>query len=383
MDIALPVADKDFDPALAAAAQSGDLSKITAEQYLAWVHREAEDIPSVIRVDLESQKFVEQSKYMPEIKDIKQCPESLQPSDEWVKDVMYSFSELRGVLARLLATQQNKLRVVSVPAMKDVAAWRMFCLGEGEVEENEGYNGIAQNVEDELDQHIVMEKDAGNEGASISDDDYASDASADGTIDGRAGTDEGTAALRESKLRLLAALNSMDTLPTEKQNEESKVKERTEILEFPIWTGTKCHLPTTAMLLQFYQVLTQHLLKLHCEWLHGTGISELRGQWLYGLLARLEKPLYNDTAAVVRSLYRRCSELRSNIDIDAVTFDTDIAALNVLISITGTYFRQADDIGSSLDPLLAALLLDDDVSLDSEGSTSESVNEDNEDDYDD
>jgi len=137
----------------------------------------------------------------------------------------------------------------------------------------------------------------------------------------------------------------------------SAIASSSAIASFAKWKGAKCHQPTTAILLQFDQVLTQRLLTLHCDWLQDSNIDEGRGQWLYGLLARLEKPLYQDAAAVVRSLYRRSCELRACIDEDSGTFDTDIAALNVLISISGTYFRQADCIGN-LDPMFEAMLLD-------------------------
>jgi len=34
-------------------------------------------------------------------------------------------------------------------------------------------------------------------------------------------------------------------------------------------------------------------------------------RWIYGLLARLEKPLYQDAAATIRSLYRSCAQRRA------------------------------------------------------------------------
>ena len=123
------------------------------------------------------------------------------------------------------------------------------------------------------------------------------------------------------------------------------------------WKGNTKQLPTTSLLLQFDQVLTQRLLALHAQWLEdmdyshlqgenvqGTGEDglELRGQWLYGLLARLEKPLYHQAAATVRRLYRCCCVLRSRLHKQSRTFSADLSTLNVLISICGSYFGQSE-----------------------------------------
>lgn len=72
-------------------------------------------------------------------------------------------------------------------------------------------------------------------------------------------------------------------------------------------------------------------------------LSSARGQWLYGLLARLEKPLDRNVASLVRQLYRRCSHLRASLALDSSSFDLQIASLNVLIAITGSYFGQGEE----------------------------------------
>ena len=72
-------------------------------------------------------------------------------------------------------------------------------------------------------------------------------------------------------------------------------------------------------------------------------LTSARGQWLYGLLARLEKPLDRNLASLMRELYRTCSHLRATIDEDDSKFDVQIASLNVLIAITGSYFGQGEE----------------------------------------
>jgi hypothetical protein len=86
---------------------------------------------------------------------------------------------------------------------------------------------------------------------------------------------------------------------------------------------------------------------------------------LYALLARLEKPLYREVAASIRQLYRRCCALRyalsksstslahsdsntattleGGVASSAEAFQSQLALLNMLISICGSYFGQGEE----------------------------------------
>ena len=85
-------------------------------------------------------------------------------------------------------------------------------------------------------------------------------------------------------------------------------------------------------------------------------MSTARALWIYSLLARLEKPVFQDTAAVLRSLYRRCCEQRAALAILAPNDSEDsvectevedpdniLAALNLMIALTGQYFGQGEN----------------------------------------
>lgn len=48
-------------------------------------------------------------------------------------------------------------------------------------------------------------------------------------------------------------------------------------------------------------------------------------------------------ASLLRELYRRCCQLRAALHEDDHTFDVQIASLNVLIVITGSYFGQGEE----------------------------------------
>lgn len=72
-------------------------------------------------------------------------------------------------------------------------------------------------------------------------------------------------------------------------------------------------------------------------------LDPMRTEWLFGLLSHLEPPLHRDTAASVRSLYLRCSQLRQELLAGFEIDDYYLAELNVLISITGNYYGQGEE----------------------------------------
>ncbi|TMW55935.1 hypothetical protein Poli38472_008583 [Pythium oligandrum] len=103
--------------------------------------------------------------------------------------------------------------------------------------------------------------------------------------------------------------------------------------------GTPPHL---RLLLQFDQVLTRRLLTYHTEWLETTeAVSRARAAWIYALLARLDKPVHAEVAAMIRQLLRRCWQLRNDLQ---DTTDTLLKPLNILISITGDFFGQLEEM---------------------------------------
>jgi hypothetical protein len=144
----------------------------------------------------------------------------------------------------------------------------------------------------------------------------------------------------------------INNIPTsaveEEEDEEEEVDEEDEVEVdaanvYVEWAGSESAIPTTSLLLQLDQVMTQRVLSYQVQWLDGIpSVSSARGQWLYGLLARLEKPLDRNIASVVRQLYRRCCALRSTLAADSPSFDVELATLNVLVGITGAYFGQGE-----------------------------------------
>ena len=77
---------------------------------------------------------------------------------------------------------------------------------------------------------------------------------------------------------------------------------------------------------------------MHCGWLGRCALSRNRALWLYALLARLEKPVHRDTAAVLRELVKRLCVLRDALP-DARA--PEAAPLMALLVVAGRYYEQA------------------------------------------
>lgn len=174
-----------------------------------------------------------------------------------------------------------------MPAMKNIAGWLLFCLGEKHsLESREEQGGT--------------DEDAGD----------------DGDIE---------QALKRRKQELPPAVDAAAAASTSAWNGEQAVK------------------PAVALLLQFDQVLTQRLLAMHVDWLLTKPLSSMSGVWLLGLLARCETPLCRDTVSNIRALYRRCTELRSQCGAEEQDEMEQRAMLNILICISGKYFGQGEE----------------------------------------
>lgn len=322
MEQALPVNDCFFDEDI---IQSGDISSLTAEEYLSWVRYQAEQLPDVVRVELDNLDSLskKQTKYMPEIEQIPVCPEILLPNTEWETEVLSSFSELRTLLG-IYGARGTKSRHVPVPPMRNSAAWHLFCLG-SEIRPTSG-----EILDEEDDSCEVIE--IFGEGESKGD-------VANVQVESLSVNIVETDSLHVRKKRLAEELGLEEIIPKD---------EVPDTVTTPEIVYDRNVLPTPSLLMQFDQVLTQALLKHHITWLKESEVmSTNQALWIYSLLARLEKPLFQDTGALIRSLYRRCCELRiQDFDVKkglGEETDDKIARLNLLIVISGKYFGQAEE----------------------------------------
>lgn len=103
--------------------------------------------------------------------------------------------------------------------------------------------------------------------------------------------------------------------------------------------STERYPPLLSIILYLNQNYVVKLLAYHIEWLEKAKFTHEQGEWLYALLLCLEKPLDPDTCALLRSLSRVCSSLRSNL-VDPE--DEILKPLNSIITIISQYFDQKD-----------------------------------------
>ena len=367
-----------------AAAMRGDVVEMTVEQYMCWVREEAKSLPLIGRAEMAEVAEHEQSIYMPPVERVDVCNPKHLPDETWASDTLYTFSDLRRTIAQIAEQQLSKDRAVRVPPMKHSKSWMQFCFGmsaDQYGDEIDIAGVIKQEVDDtqsrEGGDNVGTKDDAGGESREsaamiVENRQDLSDAQAKkrksiDKMEGQ-GEDSDASSLLKSK-RMLAARMGLDdssrsTVPTifegpsepKTTTKTTMSKEISTRLVDGAWKGPHKQLPTTPLLLQFDQVLTQHLISMHCNWLaaiptsssgraamtHTSMLLEERCQWLYGLLARLEKPIYHEAAAVLRRLFRCCCALRASLDESHINFNSDLASLNLLILISGTYFGQSE-----------------------------------------
>lgn len=99
------------------------------------------------------------------------------------------------------------------------------------------------------------------------------------------------------------------------------------------------HNPSLAILMRLDEISRAILFRYHVAWLEEQkNLSYERALWLFALAAVVDSPLDGQTSASFRDLLRKCAELRT----DKKPGDEELCMLNILITIAGDYFGQAD-----------------------------------------
>jgi len=207
-------------------------------------------------------------------------------SDEWSESVVSNFERLRGYLERSKAKGFGGKQTARkpLPTMKDRPSWHIFCVG--------------------------VDEARGNSGAYFADD-YDT---------------------------------TTNTIADEKHKDDDD--DKTE--DIPAWRKNlpeHGYEPSVCLLLQMDQVMVRRVLS-HLAYYVNLGwsvTSGRRAEWIYALLARLEKPVHRDDAAVLFGLLKKLTMARSKID-PGETNRSNLAKLNVLIVIVGKYFEQAGSL---------------------------------------
>ncbi|CAM9920777.1 unnamed protein product, partial [Discosporangium mesarthrocarpum] len=104
----------------------------SAEEYLIRVRIESRDLPGVVEAFVPESVKKEQTSYMPRTEPVPTCPEFLLPREEWQRDVLATFVDLRQYIrywkARGVGSKTAGGRL-PVPALKDRVGWHIFCVG--------------------------------------------------------------------------------------------------------------------------------------------------------------------------------------------------------------------------------------------------------------
>jgi gem associated protein 2 len=237
-------------------------------------------------------------------------------ASEWVDRTLSNFSQLRLYLDHQVAntatstsTSTAAERKLPVPPLKDQTGWHIFCLGEQEARGNVGAYFAHDNDDDD------------NDDNDDNDDETATETET------------------ETKDNRMIADNSTVEQGKEEEPEEPWRRNLPE----------NGYAPTTSLMLQLDQVMTRRVLAhlVHYVQEGWYPCSVQRTLWLYALLARLEKPVHRNEAAVLYALLQALTQTR------AATRSDDrpaLARLNTIIVITGLYFEQGGGFQHVMQP---------------------------------
>ena len=396
-------------------ARRGDFSAFSAEQYLSYVRDQAEQMPVVTRaenIDL-SQYTGRQTKYMPQISSIQSCAEEHMPSKDWEQSVIESFQRLKETIQSKKNSLESIPRNVIVPAMKDERSWFVLCSDKDEVFMDVDKGNCTEGESDDDDD--CSDENSYDEAHFDSGYDFKNDQKDVLISDGQEKSMEPVnqeGFVNEDSMRLLLEQRRIEIQEEErlkKENQQMQIvidnerrrllsedkceeeigvilKERfgeaalasvaatneskailqSNFLQSPTVRWTEPMKPSVPLVLQFDQVLVQKLLNYNVSWIESSNrISASRSQWIYALLVVLELPVYQDTLALLRQLYRRCCNMRSTLrrkeypckdgdergvdtaDIDTIVLEKEkekeLASMNLLIVLTGLYYGQGEN----------------------------------------
>ncbi|XP_047317515.1 gem-associated protein 2-like [Impatiens glandulifera] len=257
-------------------------------EYLRRVRWETSRVPKVKVAKLERNKLKEQTVYMPKIPEIAKCPEHLLPNKQWEDAFLADFSDLRLVLSRL------------EDSGTEVAAAKLF-------PKEENINKLLEN------DITVVQQDFENIMT----------------------TEENSNSVCET----LDSSASPDNTPLSEEKNDSLNLESSNIKPSSCAQNSS---PTMSAIMKMDCVARVSMLRKRISLLeNANAISRNDCVWLFALCAAVDTPFDADTSASVRSLLRKICSLRAE-KIDMDDDDDMVVMLNILATIAGRYFGQAE-----------------------------------------
>eukprot|EP00026_Physarum_polycephalum_P009225 Phypoly_transcript_09339.p1 GENE.Phypoly_transcript_09339~~Phypoly_transcript_09339.p1 ORF type:complete len:325 (+),score=70.47 Phypoly_transcript_09339:51-977(+) len=258
----------------------------TGEDYLRRVRWEARRCPNVVVSAIDPRKYDNrQTQFAALPPPCPPAPAGMAPHIQWETKFLAQFSDLRLSLNHAFAKPKPALSF-NLPHHNDVRGWYLLCFGakekEREREEKEKENRQKKHQDQDTEAMVIDS-------------------------------------------------------PT--QNHEEQQLEINHNISKVTAIGQQALPPLMSIVTHLDQVTVMALVQHHITWLETRPMTQHRAQWIYALLARLEKPLDPDIAASLRSLLRRTSVLRSKL-VDPK--DNMLPVYNILITIVAKYFNQQE-----------------------------------------
>lgn len=280
---------------------------------------------------------------MPVIPSVAVCSPHLLPAKEWEAEFLADFSNLRMKYGEIVPEEQKFSG--PLPSIHNQVGWETFCFGqstspveeetgEGNAPEsiNESTEEAAQPIEGQLtsvDEAIPEGVQSEKLESSLPNLDSVTDFPA---LNASSDEERHDPASKTQKHATEASPLLIKSLI--KNAPKDGVKRKYSELKGP-------HPPLLGILMQLDEVKYAALLRYHIAWLERVdGLPELRAQWLFALSVAVDKPLDAQTMAAYRALLRRCASLRAS---KASAEDEELHRLNMLITVAGRYFGQAED----------------------------------------
>ncbi|KAF8379336.1 hypothetical protein HHK36_028770 [Tetracentron sinense] len=270
-------------------------------EYLRRVRWEAAQIPKVKVAKLDRNKLNnEQTVYMPKIPDIAKCPEHLLPSKQWEDAFLADFSELRLALLRLEGlSPENSDNLRSLFTVHEDDSFQPFQNSSLEISDDPQLFLTIDEVDSCPALHCTgLEKSDGLQSCSTVDED-----------------------------------GSFQPL-------ENTTPSTSDKLELPLISKGDSTDPTVAAILGMDSVSRVSILKRRINSLEtASTLSRNECAWIFALCGAIDTPLDADTGASLRCLLRKCSSLRAGKS----ETDDEVVMLNMLVTISGRYFRQLEN----------------------------------------
>ncbi|KAG8182648.1 hypothetical protein JTE90_018484 [Oedothorax gibbosus] len=343
-----------------------DLSSppVTGFDYLYRVRLETRKCPKVVVSNIDTTKFLSrQTVQVDPFNGFVRARPGFEPDPAWQDDQLDTFITTRTEVFQNREEMKKKFPKRNFPKITDEQGWCLFCLGstihqkvftsgQNKVETTDNaqahFSGSTfqrfprESTADSLGAFVSKKSTNDSSGvphsSSTADSKLSSDSqtlisNSSNTMDTSEAAEESSSSVIDRNFKKnLRTQNSQSTTP------DSEPKSKRSRCTNPDVTSDG-HPPLLSIVLRLNQTRITRLLAFHLNWLDTAGYSDAQGRWLYALLMCLEKPLDPGDCAMLRSLSRKCSRLRSEI-VDPK--DGLVLSINLVLSIISRFFDQKD-----------------------------------------